>query len=202
MPAIPTNTAVSFNLQAMLNAPGVDAVAAFDEIGRRFSQLPGTGEIITNVGLGDADDASAGQNPNDPCYAFVAGGAPTTHMIGGQRYLDFPSLPLIPVWVSDQNGNLSPTAEVCGVDPGLGEVGLDFSVMAPLPDNLQRSGETDTTGADLLGIAPGASFRWVAPGATERNGRNDGRTRRVHRRITAGSRAERDHCKHRIRLRR
>jgi hypothetical protein len=166
-PTVPTNTAVSFNLQALLNAPGVDAVAAFDEIGQRFSQLPGAGEIITNVGLGDADDASAGLNPNDPCYDFVAGGAGTTHLIGGQRYLDFPSLPLIPVWVSDENGNLSPTAEVCGVDPQLAEVGLDFSVMAPLPDSLQRSGETDTTGADLLGIAPGASFRWVAPGATK-----------------------------------
>jgi hypothetical protein len=165
-PTIPTNTAVSFNLQAMLNAPGVDAVAAFDEIGQRFSQLPGAGEIITNVGLGDADDASAGLNPSDPCYSFVAGGAPTTHLIGGQRYLDFPSLPLIPVWVSDQTGNLSPTGEVCGVDPQLAEVGLDFSVMAPLPDGLQRAGETDTTGSDLLGIAPGASFRWVAPGAT------------------------------------
>ena len=165
-PTIPTNTAVSFNLQALLNAPGVDAVAAFDEIGQRFSQLPGAGEIITNVGLGDADDASAGLNPNDPCYDFVSGNAGTTHLIGGQRYLDFPSLPLIPVWVSDANGNLSPTAEVCGVDPQLAEVGLDFSVMAPLPDNLQRSGEADTTGADLLGIAPGASFRWVAPGAT------------------------------------
>jgi len=166
-PTIPTNTAVSFNLQALLNAPGVDAVAAFDEIGQRFSQLPGAGEIITNVGLGDADDASAGLNPNDPCYDFVAGGIPTTHVIGGQRYLDFPSLPLIPVWVSDENGNLSATAEVCGVDPQLGEVGLDFSVMAPLPDNVQRPGEADTTGADLLGIAPGASFRWVAPGATD-----------------------------------
>jgi hypothetical protein len=117
-PTIPTNTAISFDLQALLNAPGVDAVAAFDEIGQRFSQLPGAGEIITNVGLGDADDASAGTNPSDPCYDYVAYGAPTTHVIGGQRYLDFPSLPLIPVWVSDQNGDLSPTAEVCGVDPG------------------------------------------------------------------------------------
>ncbi len=166
MPAIPTNAAISFDVQALLNAPGVDAVAAFDEIGQRYSQLPGAGEIITNVGLGDADDASAGLNPNDPCYDFVAGGAPTTHMIGGQRYLDFPSLPLIPVWVSDQNGDLSPTAEVCGVDPELAEIGLDFSVMSALPDNVQRPGATDTTGADLLGIAPGASYRWVAPGMT------------------------------------
>ena len=64
---LPPNAAVSLNLQALLNAPGVDAVAAFDEIGARFGQLPGAGEIITNVGLGDADDASAATNPNDPC---------------------------------------------------------------------------------------------------------------------------------------
>ena len=163
---VPSNTAVSLNLQALLNAPGVDAVAAFDEIGARFNQLPGTGEIITNVGLGDADDASAAANANDPCNAAVASSGPTTRMVGGQRYLDWPSLPLIPVWVSDANANLSPTAEVCDVDSQLGEVGLDFSVMAPLPDALQRPGKTAPFAMDLLGIAPGASYRWVAPGST------------------------------------
>ena len=164
--SVPSNTAVSLNFQALLNAPGVDAVAAFDEIGARFNQLPGAGEIITNVGLGDADDASAGADPNDPCYAAVGNDGPTTRVIGGQRYLDWPSLPLIPVWVSDANGNLSPTAEVCNVDPQLGEVGLDFSMMAPLPDALQRPGKAAPFGLDLLGIAPGASYRWVAPGST------------------------------------
>ena len=163
---VPSNTAVSLNLQALLNAPGVDAVAAFDEIGARFNQLPGAGEIITNVGLGDADDASAAANPNDPCNPSVSFAGPTTRMIGGQRYLDWPSLPLIPVWVSDANGDLSPTAEVCNVDPLLGEVGLDFSVMAPLPDALQRPGKSAPFAMDLLGIAPGASYRWVAPGST------------------------------------
>jgi len=163
---VPPNTAVALNLQAMLNAPGVDAVAAFDEIGARFNQLPGTGEIITNVGLGDADDASAAADPNDPCYGAVGNDGPTTRIVGGQRYLDWPSLPLIPVWVSDAYGNLSPTAEVCNVDPSLGEVGLDFSMMAPLPDALQRPGKTAPFAMDMLGIAPGASYRWVAPGAT------------------------------------
>ncbi len=162
--AIPTNTAVSLNVQAMLNAPGVDAVAAFDEIGARFNQLPGTGEIITNVSLGDADDASAGADTADPCNGIVTFAGPTTRIIGGQRYLDWPSMPLIPVWVADASGNLSPTAEVCNVDPFLGEVGLDFSVMAPLPDGLQRPGNTAPFALDLLGIAPGASYRWVAPG--------------------------------------
>jgi hypothetical protein len=162
---VPTNTAVSLNLQALLNAPGVDAVAAFDEIGARFNQLPGTGEIITNIGLGDADDESAAADPNDACNFAVSQYGPTTRIVGGQRYLDWPSLPLIPVWVSDANGALSPTAEVCNVDPFLGEVGLDFSMMAPLPDALQRPGKTAPFAMDLLGIAPGASYRWVAPGA-------------------------------------
>ena len=163
---VPTNTAVSLNLQALLNAPGVDAVAAFDEIGARFNQLPGTGEIITNVGLGDADDEAAAADPNDSCNFSVSQYGPTTRMVGGQRYLDWPSLPLIPVWVSDANGQLSPTAEVCNVDPFLGEVGLDFSMMAPLPDALQRPGKSAPFAMDLLGIAPGASYRWVAPGAS------------------------------------
>ena len=55
---------------------------------------------------------------------------------------------------------------MCGIDPVLAEVGLDFSVMAPLPDDQQRPGETAGIGTDLLGIAPGASYRWVAPGMT------------------------------------
>jgi hypothetical protein len=165
-PQVPSNAAVTFNVQAFLDAPGVDAIAAFDEIGQRFGQLPGTGEIVTNVGIGDVDDASAASNPNDPCHDAVAGGGPTTHLIGGQRYLDLPSMPLIPVWVSDTSGTLSTTADVCNVDPSLGEVGLDFSVMAPLPHEQQRPGEIGAAATDLLGIAPGASYRWVAPGAT------------------------------------
>ena len=163
--AIPRNSAVAFSLQGMLNAQGVDAVAAFDEIGQRFGQLPGTGEIITNVGLGDVTDSSEATNTSDPCNYYVANYGPTTHLIGGQHYLDWPSMPLIPVWVADTTGTLS-TSTVCGEDPLLGEVGLDFSVMAPLPDELQRAGKTASLGTDLLGIAPGATYRWVAPGTT------------------------------------
>ena len=162
---VPSNSAVSFGFQAMLNAPGVDAIAAFDEIGQRFNQLPGTGEIITNVGLGDVYDASAA-NPNDQCNSIFQSFGPTTHNVSGQRYIDWPSMPLIPAWVSDGSGSVSSTAEVCGVDPQLVEVGLDFSVMAPLPHDAQRPGEVAGLGTDLLGIAPGASYRWVAPGGT------------------------------------
>jgi hypothetical protein len=160
---VPGNAAVAFNVQGFLNAPGVDAVAAFDEIGQRFGQLPGTGETITNVGLGDVYDASVASNPNDPCSGYAANIPPTTHLIGGQRYLDLPTMPLIPVWVSDGSGNLSTTQTVCGIDPFLTEIGLDFSVMAPLPHDAQRPGEAGAGSTDLLGIAPGASYRWIAP---------------------------------------
>ncbi|HZO92834.1 MAG TPA: S8 family serine peptidase [Candidatus Baltobacteraceae bacterium] len=160
---LPTNTSLAVSQQALLNAPGVDAAAAFDEIANRFDQLPGAGEIVTNVSVGDADDASAAEKPNDPCQQSVSSYGGTTHVIGGQRYLDWPGMPLIPVWLSDPSGKLSSTAEVCNVDPILGEVGLDFSMMAALPDAEQRASERAPAGADLLGIAPGATYRLVMP---------------------------------------
>ncbi|HEY0613211.1 MAG TPA: S8 family serine peptidase, partial [Candidatus Elarobacter sp.] len=160
---VPSNAAVAFNVQAMLDAPGVDAIAAFDEIGQRFGELPGTGEIITNIGYGDVYDAAVAANPNDPCYNDALYAGPTTRLVGGQHYLDLPSMPLIPVWVADSSGVLSGSATVCGIDPTLAEVALDFSVMAPLPHDRQRAGEIGAAGTDLLGIAPGASYRWVAP---------------------------------------
>src|SRR3989441_993202 len=149
--------------QSLLKAPGTDAAAASDEIDRQFHQLPGQGEIITNVSLGDLDDAGVVNNFNDPCgfYATVFG--PTTVVIGGQRYLNWPSMPLIPTYTSNQSGQLSGSGEVCGVDPFLGEVGLDFSMMAPLPHAQQRAGEVGSGLTDLLGIAPGASYRLVVP---------------------------------------
>src|SRR5712664_856415 len=160
---VPSNFALASSAQSLLNAPGTDAAAAFDEIDRQFHQLPGQGEIITNVSLGDLDDASVVNNFNDPCgfYATVFG--PTTVMIGGQRYLNWPSMPLIPTYTSNQSGQLSGSGEVCGIDPFLGEVGLDFSMMAPLPHGLQRAGEVGSGLTDLLGIAPGASYRLVVP---------------------------------------
>jgi hypothetical protein len=160
---LPSNFALASSAQSLLNAPATDAAAAFDEIDRQFHQLPGQGEIITNVSLGDLDDASIVNNFTDPCgfYATVFG--PTTVMIGGQRYLNLPSMPLIPTYASNQSGQLSGSGEVCGVDPFLNEVGLDFSMMAPLPHALQRPGEVGSGLTDLLGIAPGASYRLVVP---------------------------------------
>ena len=180
MSRIPTNYAVSASAQSLLNAPGVDAIGAYDEISQKYHQLPGQGEIVTNVSLGDLDDLSAlgtpapspsprgkgggGGKGGDPCQGAVGFYGPTTEMIGAQRYIDWPSMPLIPAYVADASGNLSGSAEVCNSsDPTLGEVGLDFSVMAPLPHNLQRPSNLGSGFTDLLGIAPGASYRLIVP---------------------------------------
>src|SRR5713101_4832969 len=162
--SLPSNFALTSSAQSLLNAPGTDAAAAFDEIDRQFHQLPGQGEIITNVSLGDLDDASVVNNFADPCGFFATIFGPTTVVIGGQRFLNWPSMPLIPAYTSNQGGDLSGTDEVCGIDPFLGEIGLDFSMMAPLPHGQQRGGEVGSGLTDLLGIAPGASYRLVVPG--------------------------------------
>lgn len=164
LPAVlPTNYTLTSSGQSMLNAPSMDAAAAFDEIDTKFHQLPGQGETVTNVSLGDLDDSSAASNSSDPCNFYASAYGPTTIVQGGQRYLDMPSMPLIPTFTTDVNGNISGTGEVCGVDPFLDEIGLDFSVMAPLPHNLQRGGEQGAGDTDLLGVAPGANFRLVVP---------------------------------------
>ena len=167
---IPSNYAVSSSLQSLLNAPGTNAIAAYDEVERHFHQLPGEGEIITDVSTGDLDDAVAGNTPGDPCAPYVSAYGPTTELIGGQRYINWPSMPLIPTYSADRKANLSGSAEVCGVDPYLGEVGLDFSVIAPLPHQRQRTNEMGLGATDLLGIAPGAKYRLVVPGQDNQQG--------------------------------
>jgi hypothetical protein len=157
---IPTNYAVSASAQSLLNAPGVDAIRAYDEVETAFNQLPGAGELVANVSIGDVSDNI---NKADPCYGFATSTGPTTHLIDGQHYIDWPSLPLIPAYVVDSNGNASGTAEACAVDPTMGEIGLDFSVMAPLPHQMQRGGEVGSGYADLFGIAPGAHYELFVP---------------------------------------
>ncbi|HKU66463.1 MAG TPA: hypothetical protein VJP85_01690, partial [Candidatus Baltobacteraceae bacterium] len=162
--SIPGNYDVAYSGQSMLNASGVNAIAAYDEITSAFGQLPGAGEIITNVSIGDLDDPSAAANQADPCYNYLNDyNVPTTtEVIGGQRYLSLPSMPLIPTYTADTSGNTNPLGEVCGAGDD-GEIDLDFSVMAPLPHNLQRPDAQGSGFSDLLGIAPGAQFRLVVP---------------------------------------
>ena len=160
---LPANYALTSSAQSMLNRPANDVVPAYSAIAAH-GELPGQGEIITNVSLGDLTDASAAADTNDPCNFYAANYGPTTVVQNGQRYIDWPSMPLIPTYTSDANGNLDPTGETCGQDPNLVEVGLDFSMMAPLPHDQQRPGAVGAGLTDLLGIAPGAQYRLVIPG--------------------------------------
>jgi hypothetical protein len=163
-PGVPDNFTLTSSAQSMLNRPANDVVPAYTALARDYGQLPGQGEIITNVSLGTLDDASAATTPGDPCAGFVSAFGPTTEVMNGQRYIDWPSMPLIPTYTSSSGGVLDPTGETCGNDdPQLTEVGLDFSMMAPLPHDQQRAGETGSGLTDLLGIAPGASYRLVIP---------------------------------------
>ncbi len=156
---LPSNFGVQSSMQSYLNANGVDLMGGYHDITDRLHQLPGTGEIITNVSLGDLTD----QSMVDGGDAYVARFGPTTVVDKGQRYLDYPSLPKIPTYTVDPSGAVDPLGTVEGVDPYLGEVLLDFSMMAPLPHDQQRPGAVGSGPTDLLGIAPGAQYRLVEP---------------------------------------
>lgn len=155
----PSNYAVSNSAQAFLNAGGVNAMGAYSILQKNFGQQPGTGEIITNVSVGDLTD----QSMADAGDGYVRGYGPTTVLKDGRRYLDLPSMPLIPTYVAGADGSLDPAGSTKNQDPVLGEVLLDFSVMAPLPHDQQRVDATGTGYTDLLGIAPGAGYRLVVP---------------------------------------
>ena len=139
----PDNYGVTSSLQSFLNANGVNALGAYDTLTSRYGQLPGAGQIITNVSSGDLTDQ-------------------TTVVKDGQRYLDIPSMPLIPTYVNTSAG-LNPTGTTTGQDAQLAEVLLDFAVMAPLPHDKQRPEALGSKSTDLLGIAPGAQYRLVVP---------------------------------------
>jgi hypothetical protein len=161
---LPSNYGLSSGLQSLLDSTGVNAATAYSEIEKRFGQLPGQGEIITNISLGSLTDSSAATDSTNPCYQWAAAYGPTTVVQNGQRYLDWPGMPLIPTYTADTSGALDPVGQVCGADdPVLTEVGLDFSMMAPLPHDLQRASNPGSGVTDLLGIAPGAQYRLVEP---------------------------------------
>ncbi len=162
---VPANYALAASAQSLLNRPGVNVVPAYSAIAKRYDQLPGEGETITNVSLGTLDDAGAAADTSDPCNFWARAYGPTTEVLNGQRYLDWPSMPLIPTYTSDANGALDPAGESCGDDPTLAEIGLDFSMMAPLPHDVQRPDALGSGLTDLLGIAPGAKYRLIVPGS-------------------------------------
>ena len=158
-PELPSNYGLTSSLQSFLNANGVNAVGAYARVTSSLGQLPGQGEVITNVSVGDLIDlpmANSGDN-----YARTVG--PTTVVDDGQRYLDLPSMPLIPTYTAGPDGTLDPLGTTEYEDPTLAEVMLDFGVMAPLPHDQQRPDEPGDGATDLLGIAPGAKYRLVVP---------------------------------------
>lgn len=157
--SLPANEGLTTSFQSYLNSGGVNVVGAFQDSADLLHALPGAGQIVTNVSLGDLTDQSMADAGDD----YVAGYGPTTVVKDGQRYLDYPSLPLIPTYTSDNAGRLDPTGSIEGQDPNLGEVLLDFSMMAPLPHDRQRPEATGSGATDLLGIAPGAQYRLVVP---------------------------------------
>jgi hypothetical protein len=159
--ALPTNVGLQSSAQSLLNSTATDWVPAYQGLESAYHQLPGTGEVITDVSLGDL--TSAGVPSDDPCAQFVAAFGPTTVIQGGQRFLDLPSMPLIPTWTSDAKSRLDPTGETCDVDPFDTEIDLDFAMMAPLPHDMQRPDALGSGLTDLLGIAPGAAYRLVVP---------------------------------------
>ncbi|HKN95526.1 MAG TPA: S8 family serine peptidase, partial [Pseudonocardiaceae bacterium] len=159
--ALPTNVGLQSSAQSLLNSTATDWVPAYQGLESAYHQLPGTGEVVTDVSLGDL--TSAGVPGDDPCAPFVAAFGPTTVIQGGQRFLDLPSMPLIPTWTADAKARLDPTGETCDVDPFDTEIDLDFAMMAPLPHDLQRPDEPGSGLTDLLGIAPGAAYRLVVP---------------------------------------
>lgn len=158
-PALPTNFGLTSSLQSYLNSSGVDLMGGYADIASRLNELPGTGETVTNVSLGDLTD----QGMCDAGDTYVCSFGPTTILQDGQRYLDYPALPLIPTYTASLGGSLDPTGSVEHVDPYLQEVLLDFSMMAGLPDGDQRPGAQGNGVTDLLGVAPGASYRLVEP---------------------------------------
>jgi hypothetical protein len=110
LPALPSNYALTSSEQALLNRPGVNWTPAYEELESKYHQLPGTGEIITDVSLTDL--TSAGIPTTDPCYGYESAYGPTSIIQNGQRYIDWPSMPLIPAWTSSVSGVLDPTGEV------------------------------------------------------------------------------------------
>jgi hypothetical protein len=164
--SVPSNYSEATSYQSFMDASGIDATTAYQEVVEQFHQLPGTGEIVTNVSIGDiysSEDSNGVFSGANPCPTMVGYYGAVTHMIGGQRYLDWPGMPLIPAYAADQNGHIDPKYTACTAG-SISEFALDFSMMAPLPDDRQRPEERGFKAiGDLVGIAPGAQYRLVVP---------------------------------------
>ena len=155
---VPGNAGVSTSLQSYLNAQGVNAVGAFQDAATYLHALPGAGQIITNVSIGDLTDQSMADAGDDyvpstarPRSSRTASATSTCRRCRSSR----PTPPTTTAgWTRPAHRGPGPHAR-----RGL----LDFSMMAPLPHDQQRPEAPADGTTDLLGIAPGADYRLVVP---------------------------------------
>lgn len=156
---LPPNYGYATDAQSYHDAASNNITGAMVQVAQRFHQQPGQGETITNLSLGTVDDSS-------------------TVVEHGQRYLEQQGFPRIPVYLSHQACAPGPdSSQNCAVtldgnavntkaDEGdLGEVMLDFSVLAPPPRGDGRVVNPQPPGqlGELLGAAYGANYRLVNP---------------------------------------
>lgn len=157
--SLPANYGYAADAQSYHDAANNNITGAISEIEERFHQQPAQGETITNISLGTVDDTS-------------------TVLEHGQRYLEQRGFPRIPAYLSHQSCPASvdgtqncavtlagDAANTAAKEGDLGEVLLDFSVLAPPPrgdarvPNPQRHDQL----GEILGAAYGANFRLVNP---------------------------------------
>ncbi|MFL6073727.1 MAG: S8 family serine peptidase, partial [Mycobacteriales bacterium] len=157
--ALPTNYGYATDGQSYHDAAANDVTGAMAELAQRYHQTPGQGQYVTNISLGTIDDTS-------------------TVVENGQRYLEQRGFQRIPAYLSHQqcvtepggtqscsvtlNGNGTNTADGQG---DLGEVLLDFSVMAPPPAGDPRvpNPQAPNQRGQILGAAYGANYRLINP---------------------------------------
>ncbi len=169
-------------------------MGAYSLLENRFGQLPGAGEVITNVSIGDLTDQAHGrrrrrlraiERTDDDRPERPALPGPAVHAADPDVH-------------ADPSGTLDPVGSTEGEDPSLGEVMLDFGVMAPLPHNLQRPSDA---GQRPHRPARHRPRRAVPPGGAAAADLRPDRGR-VARRRPAEPAPQRDHREPRLRHRR
>lgn len=154
---LPVNYSYKNDGQSYHDAASNNVTGAIAMLQSKFNQQPGQGTYITNISLGNIDDTSS-------------------VLENGQRYLEQAGYPKIPVWLSTSDCTVSsdgtqtctvtldPSATTLDNQGDLGEVMLDFSVMAPPPLGDKRVVNAPPAGlGEILGEAYGANFRLINP---------------------------------------
>ena len=151
---LPPNYSYATDGQSYHDAASNNVTGAFAMLQKQYNQMPGQGEFITNISLGNIDDSS-------------------TVVENNQRYLEQRGYPKIPVALSSETCDannvctikLDPTATTQDDQGDLTEVMLDFSVMAPPPRGDSRVPNPQAPGqlGEILGAAYGANYSLINP---------------------------------------